>query len=35
MTIAAWVRPRAEQPGWRTVVHRETDAYFLMAGGRR
>jgi hypothetical protein len=33
MTISAWVRPSASQPGWRTIVARETDAYFLMAGG--
>jgi hypothetical protein len=33
MTLAAWVRPVAYQPGWRTVLHRQTDAYFLTAGG--
>lgn len=33
MTLSAWVRPRTVQAGWRTVVHRQTDAYFLMAGG--
>ena len=33
MTLAAWVRPAAYQPGWRTVLHRQTDAYFLTAGG--
>ena len=33
MTLAAWIRPADSQAGWRTVVHRQTDAYFLMAGG--
>ena len=33
MTLSAWVRPTESQSGWRTVVHRQTDAYFLMAGG--
>jgi hypothetical protein len=33
MTLAAWVRPVASQSGWRTVLHRQTDAYFLTAGG--
>jgi Concanavalin A-like lectin/glucanases superfamily len=33
MTLSAWIRPAREQNGWRTVVHRQTDAYFLMAGG--
>jgi hypothetical protein len=33
MTLAAWVRPGASQSGWRTVLHRQTDAYFLTAGG--
>ncbi len=31
MTLAAWVRPTASQAGWRTALHRQTDAYFLMA----
>jgi Concanavalin A-like lectin/glucanases superfamily len=31
MTLSAWVRPDAPQAGWRTIVHRQTDAYFLMA----
>ena len=33
MTISAWVRPVRPESGWRTIVHRQTDAYFLMAGG--
>jgi hypothetical protein len=33
MTLSAWIRPADVQAGWRTVVHRQTDAYFLMAGG--
>ena len=33
MTMSAWVRPVRPESGWRTVVHRQTDAYFLMAGG--
>jgi Concanavalin A-like lectin/glucanases superfamily len=33
MTVSAWIRPSREQDGWLTVVHRQTDAYFLMAGG--
>jgi hypothetical protein len=33
MTLSAWIRPADLQAGWRTVVHRQTDAYFLMAGG--
>jgi hypothetical protein len=30
-TLAAWVRPAAPQAGWRTVVHRERDVWFLTA----
>jgi len=33
MTLSAWVRPTESQAGWRTVLHRQTDAYFLAAGG--
>ncbi len=32
MTLSAWVRPSRSQRGWRTVLHRQTDAYFLDAG---
>jgi hypothetical protein len=35
MTLSAWVRPTESQSGWRTVLARQTDAYFLMAGGGR
>ena len=31
MTLAAWIRPTAAQSGWRTIMQRETDAYFLNA----
>ncbi len=33
MTLAAWTRPSESQDGWRTIMHRQTDAYFLMASG--
>jgi hypothetical protein len=33
MTMSAWVRPSDPQAGWRTILHRQTDAYFLAAGG--
>jgi Concanavalin A-like lectin/glucanases superfamily len=33
MTLSAWIRPSEPQSGWRTVLARQTDAYFLMAGG--
>jgi Concanavalin A-like lectin/glucanases superfamily len=29
MTLEAWVQPTASQSGWRTIVQREVDAYFL------
>jgi hypothetical protein len=32
MTLSAWVRPTEEQTGWRAVVQKEVDAYFLSAG---
>ena len=32
MTLSAWIRPSESQSGWRTILHRQTDAYFLMAG---
>ena len=31
MTLEAWIRPSVAQGGWRTVLQRETDAYFLNA----
>jgi hypothetical protein len=31
-TLAAWIRPTALRDGWRTIVYRQTDAYFLDAG---
>jgi hypothetical protein len=33
MTLSAWIRPSEPQSGWRTILSRQTDAYFLMAGG--
>jgi hypothetical protein len=35
MTLMAWIRPSEPQSGWRTVLARQTDAYFLAAGGGR
>jgi glucose/arabinose dehydrogenase/PKD repeat protein len=32
MTLSAWIRPTAAQSGWRTVMQREADAYYLNAG---
>jgi hypothetical protein len=32
LTLSAWVWPTAAQSGWRTIVHREADTYFLTAG---
>ena len=29
MTLSGWVRPTGSQSGWRTIVQRQTDAYFL------
>ncbi|MGZ5347505.1 MAG: LamG-like jellyroll fold domain-containing protein, partial [Solirubrobacterales bacterium] len=31
MTLSAWIRPTALQSGWRTILQREADAYFLNA----
>jgi hypothetical protein len=33
MTLSAWIRPSEPQSGWRTILSRQTDAYFLTAGG--
>jgi chitodextrinase len=32
MTLEAWVYPTATQTGWRAIIQREVDAYFLHAG---
>jgi hypothetical protein len=32
MTLEAWVYPTAAQSGWRSIVQKEVDAYFLTAG---
>ena len=31
MTMEAWIYPTASQSGWRTIMQREVDAYFLNA----
>ena len=31
MTLSAWIMPTATQSGWRTILQRQTDAYFLNA----
>lgn len=31
LTLSAWVRPSVAQSGWRTIVQREVDTYFLTA----
>src|SRR5262245_23623141 len=31
MTLEAWIYPTANQSGWRSVMQKETDAYFLTA----
>jgi fibronectin type 3 domain-containing protein len=31
MTLSAWVQPTSPQGDWRTIMHREADAYFLTA----
>ena len=35
ITLSAWIRPVAGQSGWRTIVQRQTDAYFLAASSAR
>ena len=32
LTLSAWIRPTVSQSGWRTIVQRERDAFFLHAG---
>ena len=31
MTLSAWIMPTVSQSGWRTILQRETDSYFLNA----
>ncbi len=31
MTLSAWIQPTANQSGWRTIMQKQTDAYFLNA----
>jgi hypothetical protein len=35
ITLSAWIRPSAGQSGWRTIVQRQTDTYFLAASSAR
>jgi hypothetical protein len=35
MTLAAWIRPTQWQTGWRTILHRQTDVYFLTVGSAK
>ena len=35
ITLSAWIRPEARQSGWRTIIQRQTDAYFLIASSDR
>ena len=32
LTLSAWIRPTASQSGWRTIIYRERDIFFLDAG---
>jgi Concanavalin A-like lectin/glucanases superfamily len=32
LTLSAWIRPTTSQGGWRTILYRERDIYFLDAG---
>src|SRR5262249_37540075 len=34
MTLEAWIYPTAAQTGWRAVVQKEFDTYFLLAASR-
>ncbi len=31
MTLAAWIKPSTSQTGWRTIMQKQADAYFLNA----
>ena len=31
MTLSAWIRPTVSQSGWRTIMQRQADSYFLNA----
>jgi Concanavalin A-like lectin/glucanases superfamily len=35
MTLSAWVQPTVSQTGWRTIVQRQADAYFLTASSNQ
>jgi Concanavalin A-like lectin/glucanases superfamily len=32
LTLSAWIRPAASHGGWRTIIYRERDIFFLDAG---
>lgn len=34
MTLEAWIYPTAAQSGWRAILQKEFDTYFLLAGSR-
>jgi hypothetical protein len=34
MTLEAWIQPTVAQRGWRAIVHKDLDAYFLFSGSR-
>jgi hypothetical protein len=35
LTLSAWIRPSVVQAGWRAIVQRQADAYFLSASSGR
>ena len=35
ITLSAWIRPDVRQSGWRTIIQRQTAAYFLIASSDR
>jgi Concanavalin A-like lectin/glucanases superfamily/VanZ like family len=34
MTLEAWIQPTVAQRGWRSIVQKDVDAYFLFSGAR-
>jgi len=34
MTLEAWIQPTVAQRGWRSIVQKDFDAYFLFSGAR-
>ena len=35
LTLEAWVYPTTAQSGWRTILHKETDRYYLLANSNQ